>query len=693
MANLNENHKRRLEITFQHVDQLLSEAEQVLRIGSSKSPFKRYIPDENPLQTKVLHDYIVWLQEEMVRSLQHLDIDISSPTIGALKAFGTSVLFADIALEEIKPGYMCGYGFLSDEDSRELERMSCDLQRVLKQMSDYLNLQSAASIGERLTGNTDEVRLLRDIERVITDRGLVEFRGMLGMLAERLETRNYEIAVFGKVNAGKSTLLNYVLQSEVLPVGVTPITAVPTRITYGKEPCLIVAFAEGKPEQHEVSELAEFCTEQSNPDNSKHVSFLRVELPVDWLQGVTLIDTPGVGSLAGSGQAETMAFLPRCDLGLVLLGASFTLTEEDLSLIGMLRDSRAGIMVLVSKADLLNAQERKQVMEYVRKQLSDHGGFTSDVHLVSSRGNAVDMAERWFIETFLPLIREHEKHANASLRRKVEALRDAVVASLQNRVDRGPARLPEETEETRRKADLALRETAFLFAQASRESEKTLDALDDAAACVLWEFASAIAEGWLRRQTPDPSAVFQQLLSRRLSDIAIRISSLLNELTGRLNSVLRLAANIASAIPDTELPVPSDLPILDPSSIAARLHLKRPRFSFLGKRMMQHAILTQTKDQLEVVLREIIRLYRRQLSKWMQNRLDQLQRTFHSKADVLRAQMRRSGAETMDPLEREDIDRNIHLLSKDSSIAGESNEPTTAPTTAKRTVDSPGTRS
>jgi GTPase SAR1 family protein len=61
----------------------------------------------------------------------------------------------------------------------------------------------------------------------------VEFRGTLSMLLDRMEGAAFEVGVFGRVSSGKSSLLNYILQTNVLPIGVTPVTAIPTRISHG----------------------------------------------------------------------------------------------------------------------------------------------------------------------------------------------------------------------------------------------------------------------------------------------------------------------------------------------------------------------------------------------------------------------------------------------------------------------------
>jgi len=152
--------------------------------------------------------------------------------------------------------------------------------------------------------------LLGEIERVITAHGLVELRAALSMLLNRMESAAFEVGVFGRVSSGKSSLLNYILQTDVLPVGVTPVTAIPTRISHGPVAEAGIEFAEAQPRIISLSELPEFATEQKNPGNKKHVARIFVKLPSDRLaEGVTFVDTPGLGSLAVTGAEETIAYL------------------------------------------------------------------------------------------------------------------------------------------------------------------------------------------------------------------------------------------------------------------------------------------------------------------------------------------------------------------------------------------------
>jgi hypothetical protein len=147
----------------------------------------------------------------------------------------------------MKPKYMRGYGELPSAVVPELNGIVVELQGVVKKLDLYLAQGSGQDLQERLARleqTRDEIELLKTIERIVTERGLVEFRPALAAIVDRMAESRFEIALFGRVSSGKSSLLNYVLGSDVLPVGVNPITAVPTRVVYGSQPRLIVSYAE-----------------------------------------------------------------------------------------------------------------------------------------------------------------------------------------------------------------------------------------------------------------------------------------------------------------------------------------------------------------------------------------------------------------------------------------------------------------
>jgi hypothetical protein len=132
------------------------------------------------------------------------------------------------------------------------------MMEATKKLDIYLEQGSGQDLQERLARleqTNDEIELLRTIERIVTNRGLVEFRPALATIVDRLAESRFEIALFGRVSSGKSSLLNYILGSAALPVGVNPITAVPTRVVYGSQPRLIVSYAEMATAECELERL------------------------------------------------------------------------------------------------------------------------------------------------------------------------------------------------------------------------------------------------------------------------------------------------------------------------------------------------------------------------------------------------------------------------------------------------------
>jgi hypothetical protein len=202
--------------------------------------------------------------------LEGQNIEPESPSIPATRAIHSALTFIDIAVEELKPRYVRGYGEVPPVVAAELNGIVGELSALVQQLDCYVT-QSGQDLKQRLAQLERvgaEVELLQELERIISEHGLVEFRSALAMVLSRLEDTGFEIAVFGRVSSGKSSLLNAVLETEILPVGVTPITAVPTRIVYGDAPGLIVCFPDRAPERYDISLLGEFASEQHNPGNT-----------------------------------------------------------------------------------------------------------------------------------------------------------------------------------------------------------------------------------------------------------------------------------------------------------------------------------------------------------------------------------------------------------------------------------------
>ena len=668
---MNENHQRHLLSTFQHVDNLLSEAEQIMASAGSASPFQEYSQDTTPIQRKVTHDYVVRVREAMHRILDELNIPLRRPISGALWAARCHLNFAGIGIAEIAPEHMRGYGQLSDEDARAIDRIVAELNAELNRISDYLAQGTTADLQARLLRleqTRDEVKLLRELDRIIAAHGLVEFRTALVTLLDRLETTSFEIGVFGRVSSGKSSLLNHLLEQGVLPVGVTPVTAVPTRISFGRQPHAIIEFVEGKPQEVEMSRLVEFSTEQQNPANAKHVTRIQVLVPTRRLrEGVTFVDTPGLGSLATTGAEETVAYLPKCDLGIVLLDAGSALNHEDLVVVQSLCRAGATAMVLISKADLLTPPDRQRMVNYVRQHLVSEANLDLPVHLVSVVGADAQLCEHWFESELNPMLESHREATAASLKRKIGLLREAVMDALQVRLDapRGPQTDPK-AGHLNQGAE-ALRGASAILESAEKEGRTLGYNTRALAPSALQAVATDIASAWLNgaNPAPDVTGIFSASLKQFLAQVIAAFVQSVEEVRGRLASSLEQAHAVSGSRrgPPEELPKAAGLPIMDSSPLAARLKLQKPPLlALLGRGELRRFAESKLCGQLEDSLAEFFNLAGKRLEQWHNDALAELRDAFDARAGVYRAVLAQGQRATAENVSEADVTRDLFAL-------------------------------
>lgn len=222
-GGLNAHHQRGLQATCQHIDQLLSDMEGVLADNAFRRAFPRYVSDVQPARRRVIEDYIVRMRAQLVRVLEGQGIERPRASIPSSRFLGTAITSVDIAVEELQPEHMRGYGEVGADAARELNGIVGELRGLAVRIRDFLAEDDGRSLSDRLgrlrhLGAPAET--LATLEAIVARHGLAEFGPAIAMIAERLEDTTFEVATFGRVSSNKSSLLNAILGSDVLPVGV-----------------------------------------------------------------------------------------------------------------------------------------------------------------------------------------------------------------------------------------------------------------------------------------------------------------------------------------------------------------------------------------------------------------------------------------------------------------------------------------
>lgn len=680
---LNSYQANRLRITCQYIDKLLGDIEGILNTANSKAAFPRYSNDVIPAQRRTMEDYIARVRAQLGRILEGQGIAPEKPAIPASRAIHVQLGAIDIAAEELKPKYMTGYGAVPESVATELNGIVGELASLIHRFDRYLSEGAGEGLHarlERLEQSGNDLNLLARIEQIVRERGLVEFRASIAAILDRAEDRSFEIAVFGRVSSGKSSLLNAILDTDVLPVGVTPITAVPTRITHAKEPSLTVWFAEAPRKILEISHLQEFATEQHNPGNKKHVTRLVVALPAPRLQGgVAFMDTPGLGSLATSGATETLAYLPKCDLGVVLIDAGSTLTADDVQTIMALQQAAIPINVLLSKADLLSVEDRARVVHYVKEHIASECRLNLPVHPVSVVPSSREMLKAWFANQIVPLYARSQDLRAASLRRKIGALRQSVTAALEARLTRGAQSSPE-SKERARAAEALLRKTTGRIAETRALCETFVqtigstvpEAIDDAAKRLLHSWSTSnngvVAPGQVVR---DCLTQFFQLQVRKLQG---EITNLADQLSRDLQSCAA-GLRVPDAPAEGEFQaIVRGTPILDspPITIAVR----RPTVvGRLGRGAAEHRVARQISRQLREPFHTALDAYWRLVRVWADSVITQLRQKFENYAEGYRAQAeQRLGSRAPAPDERDGLADDLARLQRPEETENETRD-------------------
>jgi GTP-binding protein EngB required for normal cell division len=679
--SLNPNHARRLSATCRHIDKLLADMEHAMSVSASKKAFPEYLPDVTPAQRRVIEDYITRIRYQLDRILDGQNIERPAPSIPVSRSLHTILTFIGIAVEELQPRYMRGYGEIPPAAAVELNGIAAELLSLTNQLDQYVTHRSGENLKERLeqleqAGN--EVALLKQLEAIISEQGLVEFRSTVTMILDRLTDKSFEIAVFGRVSSGKSSLLNATLGMDVLPVGVTPITAVPTRVAYGEIPAARVWFANRPPEQFAISRLAEFVTEQQNPGNEKQVTRVVLQMSSPRLRnGITFVDTPGLGSLATRGAAETLAYLPRCDLGVVLIDASSALTRDDLRTLHTLYQAGIPANILLSKADLLSVADRGQVIAYVNAHIRSELNLETRVHAVSARAGTTDLLTQWFERDIAPLYGRSQELKRQSIHRKARTLQHSIETVLQRRLEKKDQ--PTITVEELRDLEARLRQAGGKLQEAYAIVRRIASEIGDLSPLALTRAAADLMDHWSRggRET-EVQQVVLDAVNQTVREKSNRLCEVVSALCEELHKTLQWTADhlhLADAPAAEEFSSHvREMPVVDLRRIAfslARLGI----LSVLGFRIAERWTAWRLARAIAPDMERALRAYSQLAGDWSQRTVSRIQCQFDASANSYRAHLEQlASPHQLSNGQEQAIFRSLNILRAESA-----KEPVPAP--------------
>lgn len=187
----------------------------------------------------------------------------------------------------------------------------------------------------------------------------------------QLARDKFNLVTAGRFSRGKSTLMNALLNTDLLPTGIIPLTSVITLIKHGSPPHAVLYYrASNLSFTINLEELENYITEQKNPGNKLGLGRAEIELPSAMLRyGFCFVDTPGLGSSIPENNSTTLDFLSEAQALLVVTSFDAALSFEEMDLLRLAQQRNLPAFLAVNKEDLVNARERDDVLYHIKKCL------------------------------------------------------------------------------------------------------------------------------------------------------------------------------------------------------------------------------------------------------------------------------------------------------------------------------------
>lgn len=165
------------------------------------------------------------------------------------------------------------------------------------------------------------------------------------------------LVIVGEFNSGKSAAINALLRASVLEEGVIPTTRAITMIRHGEQ----------------------------GEQRTSTQGLLDIRYPADFLQDVTIVDTPGVNAVLREHERLTEEFIPRSDLVLFIASVDRPFTESERAFLERMRTWGKKVVIVLNKIDLLHTpQAVQEVLDFVRENCKRLLGFEPEIFPVSA---------------------------------------------------------------------------------------------------------------------------------------------------------------------------------------------------------------------------------------------------------------------------------------------------------------------
>ncbi len=208
----------------------------------------------------------------------------------------------------------------------------------------------------------------------------IDLEPQLELSRRRLLENNYKVLVVGEAKSGKSTFINALIGRDLLPTDVDVATCQVFDVRSREQEAYRLRFEDDSVQSIAAEDLPRYGSQAMAGnghlfDRDRILRWIEVDVPARFMpEGISILDTPGLGALYAAHAQITQRFIPHADAVIYALDSGRPLAQTDLDFITEILTVTREIFFIQTKIDQYGPKHWQEIQARNQKILQEHFG-------------------------------------------------------------------------------------------------------------------------------------------------------------------------------------------------------------------------------------------------------------------------------------------------------------------------------